>query len=84
VVDQTSQNRKNRRITKYLKFRIITAQDGSRDVATCKDTTKIQISSLQYVLRGGHLTHPGHLTALSPKIFVAILAGVVIKEAGRL
>jgi len=29
-------------------------------------TTKIQICSLQYVLKGGHLTHPGHLRALSP------------------
>ena len=38
----------------------IYVQDGFRDVATCKDTTKIQICSLQYVLRWvGLLLTPG-------------------------
>jgi len=36
---------------KYLEFRDVTGQDGSQDVAMCKATTKIQISSLQCVLR---------------------------------
>jgi len=28
-------------ITIHLKFRNVTAQDGSQDVSTCKDTTKM-------------------------------------------